>query len=410
MISASSTAPQNGLAAAVEKRPGTEADRRWRILERMVMARLTENSNPLKPLMLLSRAVHDPETRLRHFRFLLRVLRSHPMNLAVCAHLLQAAQATGRVGMATNEINRRLAQLGDTQFRWDADNFLYHLAKGRALARPMARLKFGFEQMPDDVSLLDLASRIESRVAIRAAVLDQLYAARTDTLMPREEWERRVRCAFAIDHIVEDRRFLEIDVDRHILSQVDMAAWDRIVADVTASGPVVFVIAHAGQLSVLRILYSRQSDWLTLQAYSGNASNAIPVAKDQRTALFIAYRALQDGKSVMIAADGMWGNATDELSVLGTRSGAGEGAPFLAYEVRRPIVCLNVVRRGDKLVPVASHGPRREDGESYLDFKARFKAFFASEIEGLMTGDPDSIALRARWTGTLAKPPEASPA
>jgi hypothetical protein len=128
---------------------------------------------------------------------------------------------------------------------------------------------------------------------------------------------------------------------------------------------------------------------------------ALKKGQDPREALFNALRVLQEGGTVALAPDGPMGKQSIELNVLGTKSPAGDGAAFLAYQSNCATAWCTAIRENDRFVPILEMGPRRESGESFKDFQDRFFRFYVEKIEGVLTGDPNNIALAGRWTNVL---------
>ena len=79
------------------------------------------------------------------------------------------------------------------------------------------------------------------------------------------------------------------------------------------------------------------------------------------------------------------------------------GAAFLAYETRCETAWCALRRDGRVFVPVMERGPKREDGESFPEFRDRLMGFYASMIESVFTGDPRSLALGGVWRNLFLK-------
>jgi len=374
--------------------------RRVRGFEARAFRSIKANQSPTKTLRYLLRDAIDQESQLRLFRLTQSMVREYPLNFAVCACFLTVAQMLDRFEAAERLVEHRRANSG-VPGRWDSEHFLGHFVKPGDVGAAMTRFKYDVQRLPNDQTLLELAERIAPRVNISDVLLDRLFSARSDTTLSREAWEPRIKRAFALDHIVQDQYFLDLDVEQRVFPHFDMVAYHRIVADVAANKPVVLITLHSGLLSLTRALYGLQDDWVTIQSHDTFRPNAIAVSGDTRTAFFAAYREAQKGRSLVFAPDGGRGNLSETIEVLGTQSSAGGGAAFIAYELRTPVWWINVVREGDILVPVLVEGPRRMDGESFGDFKLRFNQFYGGQIESLFTGNPDSIALRQRWSYLL---------
>jgi hypothetical protein len=185
--------------------------------------------------------------------------------------------------------------------------------------------------------------------------------------MEREKWEREVRIAFCIDHIITDIRPQE---RADIISKVEPPKG-------------LLLTFHGGFVQLL--VY-----WL--QSHGAMIASR---ADDNANLLFSMLRTLQDGGTVLMAPDARFGELKSSIKVLGKDHQIADGAAFLAYQTRCPVAWCMIARDDDRFVPVIRS--MQVGDETYEAFKARFFQFYAEQIEQIITGDPRNLALKAQW-------------
>jgi hypothetical protein len=103
----------------------------------------------------------------------------------------------------------------------------------------------------------------------------------------------------------------------------------------------------------------------------------------------------------LIASDAKVGTSFSPINVLGINSDVGDGAAFLAYETAcNTAWCMTVLEEG-RFVARFVPAPRRNASEKYTEFRRRFLDFYAQQIERVLTGPPENLAVKNRWITLL---------
>ena len=114
-------------------------------------------------------------------------------------------------------------------------------------------------------------------------------------------------------------------------------------------------------------------------------------------ALFVAMRALLEGKQVLMAPDGPFGRQKASIKVLGADCPVGQGAAFLAFETRCNTAWFTIVRNDRGFAPLVVPGPKREERETFEAYQDRLHRFYGDMIVSAFTGEPRNLTLSGRW-------------
>jgi hypothetical protein len=246
-----------------------------------------------------------------------------------------------------------------------------------------------------DEDLFEAAARVSDRIQFARVFLDRLYALRRQGPM-RAEWEREIRITFCIDHIIADR--LVRNLDKIISKDQVGAAFEAIK---TSNGTLLTTF-HGGYFRLTRYIYALAIEGgLTMGMRSHSPSHIS--AKEPRTALFRALRAIEGGNVVLMAPDAPVGTLSSSIQLAGVTLSVAEGAAFIAYGSRCNSAWFTVLRNGERFEPIIRFAPQVSDNESYPAFKKRWLSFYGSQIEGILTGDPRNLCLREPWTIMLGR-------
>jgi hypothetical protein len=290
----------------------------------------------------------------------------------------------------------------DVTMRWGHNDRVAKFAHlGRAAVRKICALKYRDISLKRPEDLFDAAEYLSDRIDISQTLLHRLYAVSRCRSLPRADWERQVRNAFCLDHLTADL-YRPSDLVSEWISGYDdlieQTARDHAFAHINASKGMLLFTFHGGFFSLARDLYAKMvKDGLTFGMQSSGRPRMISAGENPRAALFLALRAVQDGKVMLMAPDAIWGNLSSSVTVAGRSVPVADGAAFVAYESGCDSAWFTVERRDRHFVPVVIHGPKREEKEKYADFKDRWLRFYGGQIEGVLAGDPRNIVLRARW-------------
>lgn len=397
-----------------------------------------KKSEPRRAAAIFSRLAADADwMALGAFRPLLRSAERHPDVLldtlladeqTIFGHLSLAAKALAigwKVGRLP-EVRARIATLAASgtlpATRFGSGDFLgSYGASGAPVFGELARLKYSGSALPIRLEeTVPLATRLSSNLDLTQALRDRLYQNTRCIEFGREEWERRLRTAFCVDHITTDSGFLiprftrtniSRDDDRSLDVLIDLDAAKASFSQFKSPNGILFVFLHGGFAPLVISAFRRieQSGVVVGRGAKGRAPkpNFIGTDTDPRTALFQMMRAIQDGKSVLVAPDAQIGTMVSSIQVLGRDVPMADGTPFVAYESGCETVWISMQRAGDRFTPNLVPGPVRSEGEGFNPFKRRWLDFYAEQVEGLLRGDPINLAVRpGRWTQFLNAPVE----
>jgi hypothetical protein len=242
--------------------------------------------------------------------------------------------------------------------------------------------------------LLMHSQAISDRIDLDQRVLDQLYSNRRNRSMQRLEWEGIVRNTCCLDHFIGDGLVEQLD------GIIDQKANEVAFKQVMGSKGMLLVTFHGCFLTVARHLYSRAIKGGLILGLGGADSRVIPARGKHRMALFQALRAVEDGNVVLMAPDGTLGieGSSSFMQVAGVTIPLANGAPFIAYETGCNSSWFTVMRKAECMIPIVEAAPKRAENENYEDFCQRWSSFYGQKIDSVLTGDPENLTLRARWS------------
>jgi hypothetical protein len=262
------------------------------------------------------------------------------------------------------------------------------------LRREIMRLKYVGVDRPTDVSgAIASARQLAGRISIPSSVLNFLYKHSKSEPRSFERWAEEVKTACAIEEITQDGGYFnEMSFNWRESVQCDSASWP-----LDPDKGALFVVHHGGYMRIrLEYYMGSYSTGMFLGAYSSHP-RCIKTAENARSALFVAFKALKQKKSIFIGIDANLGSSFTTVSILGKPVPIGTGAAFLAYEAHVPFVWLMVGRTDERFVPMFWKGPQRTRGESYAEYLARFLAFCKAMLEDYFTGHPVNLSLKHFW-------------
>lgn len=317
---------------------------------------------------------------------------------------LMLASRLGRDDEARQWLERRRRTRDAEIMVWSNADYLRRLVERQPdLVAALRALKYPdlppLQSAPD---LIRYAETVADRIAIEPAFLDRMYHCSKFPLA-RDAWEKRVKTAFAIDHITADN-----DMEPGWQIVLDPAAARESLSRLDPQRGTLLLDMHGGFVELLMAwLIEAFPDVLVTaneqrRARERNAE-LVFAGDDSRATLFALYKALGQRRAVLMAADAPLGALNASISVLGVTKPVPQGAAFLAYETGCNTAWCAVEREGDRFAPRLAIFPGHGQTEPYPDFKKRFFEFYASQIESLLTGSPDSLAIRPVWVNAFER-------
>ena len=254
------------------------------------------------------------------------------------------------------------------------------------------------ERPADPARLFENARRISTSLRPSGALLDHLFANSVCTRMNRAEWENEFLTSMAVDLLLRD--FFRPVPLMKLGQYLDHAAAAETFAQLSSARGMVLVAFHGSFVVLVRKLFEQVNGGFMVQTGGQDAPSP---QSDSRGVLFVAMRALQEGRHVYLAPDGPYGSRNYSVGVFGIQRKVGEGAPFLAFHTGCETGWWSVARCDERFSPIVEPGPRRQEGENYDRFRDRFFRFYASKIEAVLTGDPQNLALSEGWISRLER-------
>ncbi len=292
----------------------------------------------------------------------------------------------------------------------------------RDFFRQLQALKYrGVPRLRDD--LFSSAAALSERIDLPKGLLDRLYRNSRYKLMHRGIWERHVRTAFCSEHVavdlmrgIDERAGQFIGGTRKDPLQTLSAKADEALSLVDRSRGLLVVGFHGGFYRLSLALYRELlPGGMMMRKKAGDTDGGrtderhIGAKGEEWAALFKAVRSLQDGKTLLMAPDGMIGRSGSNISILGQEIALPSGAAYAAYASKCNTVWMTLVRDGAGVAPNILIGPTREEGEGYRDFSKRWFQFYGERLEETLTGDPRNISLRPFWVSILTERPTGGP-
>jgi hypothetical protein len=234
--------------------------------------------------------------------------------------------------------------------------------------------------------LFEHGRRIADRMRIGRRILDRLYARSGWRSLSRSAWEAEVKCGNAIDMLL--RNIIIRSPTLKFESLVDREATDEAFSRLAPQKGTLLMTFHGTFVPITRRLFQSKTTTLARQDV---------VAEGGRSALFGAFRTLQDGNNLLMAPDGPFGRKSECSSVFDRPIALGEGAAFLAYSTNCNTAWYAAVigERGFKAD--IELGPTRDTGEKFDDYRDRLYRFYAAQIQKVFSGDPRNLVLRQKW-------------
>lgn len=249
-------------------------------------------------------------------------------------------------------------------------------------------------------------------------ITDFLFEHRSDKAATLQQWTRGLRSAETWKHILADADTLarlvgsrESPVHYPRLPElpdlVDVELAESLFAGLDLSRGLLLCTIHHAYLRLARecaTLCMPEHHMLT----RGPGEKNISTKDDGALSVFKAIKILRDRKMLLMVPDARAGlllgeKEASQVTILGRPRLFADGAPTIAFESGCATGWYMMVRERDRFVPVYEPGPSRKAKESFASFKERWWAFYAGQIENLLTGDPRNIALsyNRRFLGPL---------
>ncbi len=270
------------------------------------------------------------------------------------------------------------------------------------LRRLITQIKYQDLGRSSNIDLFSASERIAERLDVDPSLTEHLYLHRTNRSLDFAEWLRRYRTASCLAHLIDDRPRSFGQVWRGIVPKMcDVDALHSALEAASLSDGGLLMTFHGGFSGVTAelLLASVPNSVIILRKVKGE--RVISAMENPGAALMTAVRAALEGKTILMAPDGLQGIPSHNIDLLGRSIPMAIGAALIAYESGCGTGWYTVVPQGARLVPIVLPGPKAEKQESFDSFSARCLAFFQDRICDVMTGDPSQIALLARWS-TLA--------
>jgi hypothetical protein len=278
------------------------------------------------------------------------------------------------------------------------------------------RLKYGGWDPGFPGDALENAAQHVDSIHIAPETAEFYYTHRRDTDMEFPAWLREVKIAQMLHHVFSDAAVVpqfHRDPDPQVRDMaarfcrmasfqeyVDVEEARRLFESLDLSNGLLVSTFHGGFLRISNFFYTTfvpDPYWLTVKG--GRQPNVIAASDNERAAAFQIYKALTQGKAVLLAADGFHfgGSGGATVEVLGLKTRISEGSAWLAYESNCNTGWISASRRGNMFVPDYAPGPRRLPGESYGAFRERWVSFYTEQVQRALSLGPENLVLIARW-------------
>lgn len=330
--------------------------------------------------------------------------------LPLLARALELGWKLGRFEAVTERIAALEASHNMPLVRFTNRDLLSIYAKApEELFREIVRLKYPFTGTQGSRSVSELAEVLSARYDLPARALCRLRDNTAHSNIQYEEWKRRISIACCVDQMSVDsallaRRFRHDEIRNPLVRLQFPVSVDGDALPPRAPTGSLFVFLHSG-FPLLVVEAYRRIEPTGLIVRNGPAGRAHPanhiVVSDPRAATFLMTRAIEDGRSILMAPDAPIGKRDASIRVFGQDFPIAQGAPFVAFETSCQTVWISMQRNGDLFVPCFALGPVRTESESYKSFKARWLTFYGEQVEGFLRGAPDSLSIRPYWSRWL---------
>jgi hypothetical protein len=260
---------------------------------------------------------------------------------------------------------------------------------GADLVKELLALKYVGIPVPTSKNIFRIAEDLSARIDLDHALLRHLYAHRLDSSTSFADWDAQVRTAFVIDHMISDQVVENVD------ELIDADAKTEVLDTVASSKGMLLVTFHGAFLTLARKLFSEEVEGGITFASQGSSGDARRIAAKQepREALFLALRAVQEGKALLMAPDAQLGKRAHSIEIAGIDIPVANGGAFIAYETGCDSAWFTVIRRGNRFLPVLSFAPKPNSGESFGEFSERWLRFYGQQVEAILLGNPQSSSL-----------------
>jgi len=268
-------------------------------------------------------------------------------------------------------------------------------------------------KVPSHSGFFHAVDEFSNRADVGPRISAFLYANRSDKNVSYLKWLEKVRAAELVKHIQADawsvaKLLKEGKLDRALIPRfpdigqlVDRERTMAFFQSLDTSRGLLLTTFHGAYVPFATICFLRfMPDQYVLGINAG--ANQINAVADRRGAAYRAVKALQGGKTLLMAPDGRALGQTSNITVFGLPLEVADGAPAIAYESGCKTGWYTVIRVGDRLVPEYDEGPTRIAGENFEMFKNRWWKYYASRIERCFAGDAINISLRAFWPDLIS--------
>lgn len=263
--------------------------------------------------------------------------------------------------------------------------------------------------------ILEKAAQLADRFEVAPETAQFFYSHRADRDMSLAAWLPQFKTTQVLSHLYSDgvdaRRFRhDPDGDyrktatsfcrmARMTEYLDDEGAKRLFESLDRSRGLLLCTFHGGFLrmsSYFFVKFMPNPFWVT--AKGEEQSNIVVVKGNEHGAAFRTFKALVQGKAVLMAPDGPHYGETSsvEVEIFGLKAKISEGAAVLAYESKCDTGWISAVRRGNMFVPDYLPGPRRLQGETYKVFRDRWVSFYVRCIERAFSS-PENLVPISRW-------------
>ncbi|HEY4114984.1 MAG TPA: hypothetical protein VGM17_13100 [Rhizomicrobium sp.] len=277
-------------------------------------------------------------------------------------------------------------------------------------------IKFGAWACETSSDPFQKAAEYSDRFVVAPETAEFFFRHCRDKSMDFDEWLREFKTSQVLNHLFVDgsslhrlRRNANPAIRQMVAnfsrmgsleSCLDVAEAKRTFEGLDRSRGLLLSTFHSGFLRTSNFFFVNcMPDPFWITAKGEEQSNVVIVQGKERAAAFRTFKALKQGRAVLMAPDGPhYGEASGiTIEVLGLKTKVSEGAAVLAYESNCDTGWISAVRRGRMFAPEYVPGPRRAEGEPYKAFRARWVSFYADRIECALSSGPENVVAFSRW-------------
>jgi hypothetical protein len=258
---------------------------------------------------------------------------------------------------------------------------------------------------------------LRSRCIMSSDLSEFLFKKNPDRTRDFATWLNDLTHSHVLNHIISDGLLLpgvlktEQPQDKALLEKfrktaasllgdIDWARAANVFEGVDTSRGLLLCGFHGAYYTLFPIICQRFfPNMYTMHAVA-------MLSMGSRAVGFRAIKSLLSGNVVFIAPDGppRAERGSVEMQVFGSAMHIPEGAAVMAYETGSDTAFFSVNRERGKFVPVFISGPRKERGESFVDFRNKWVQFYSAQLEAAFSSDPANVSVGSlRWRDHLLR-------